>query len=60
MSAVSLLQKLIEIERSIGVLDQNALRRLVIDAQGELLAVQKDSADRVWAEANSMRYMYRA
>ena len=60
MSPVSLLQKLIEIERAIGVLDPHSLRKLVIDAQGELLMFQKDAADRVWADATSMRCMYRA
>ena len=45
MDSGSLLERLIEIERAIGVKDSIALRRMVVDTQDYVLQMQKEYAE---------------
>jgi hypothetical protein len=44
MNSTILLQKLIAIERSIGMADNGTIRQLVYDAEDYLLQIQRDRA----------------
>ncbi len=51
MNDTVLLKKLIDIERSIGIESNNAIRNLVHDAQAYLLEMQKEKAEKFLATA---------
>ncbi len=51
MNLTILLQKLIAIERSVGVASNSALRNSLHDAQEYLLQTQKESVEGSWKEA---------
>jgi hypothetical protein len=54
MQTTILLEKLLEIERSVGHADQLALRTMVMDAQAEVLHVQREILA-VLTEVRNMR-----
>lgn len=57
MSTTKLLETLLNIERSIGRVENTALRNLLMDAQTELLHLQKD-AIRLLEEVRRLREMH--
>ncbi len=50
MNHTLLLQKLIAIERAIGVADNNTLRDLVYEAESYLLLMQREAVDKLSVE----------
>jgi hypothetical protein len=55
MNSRILLQKLIEIERSIGVETESIIRHKILDAQDFLLRMQGELAESLWNRAEEYR-----